>query len=700
MTATISSKSSSSPPTSKSTAHVYSSDTTVREVIENHKELWSLLSNNNNNDNDDLTTGTTATTTATNNTNPVVVTLWDCTLYPPKNITTWATTKYPNLVGSKSLTLHNAGWYPSATLICLPTGIDPTTITTSNNNNDDPYVDVQYNTMSSLTTKTTKTTTTGTGTTTSTATGTAGPVVEFQNKGLQSTSKPSEIMTSLVLQRFDDNNNVVDSDNAAETRRKEDGPSSSTQRTMFLQHKLRQRERAQKLDQRIEALERTMLEDDDGDTNDNDNTNNSSMNKKKKMKKNQKVSKQVLRMLVKSRATGDGRLKLQDRLYFQCILLRDDDNDDGNNNDYDKGTSTTTTKEYRYFSPQDTFARISNSFQLPTSSSSSSTSSATLFSSSPSLWTEVLCRLPSSSPSSSSSSSSSSFSYRRFPVTMRIYEAIANGYLSDQIDTLIVRWYNDRDDATVLSVLDNDDDDENDEHNNDNETNGMESNTNTTMEQNQTESQQLNQIQQPMQTHAGTSDGVNNDVDMTEAQSAPINDDDNSTTDDDCFVDPALSALLQTLDDESGGGGSKKTKKKAMSSKSIAAAIKVKQMKMKSKAKGDAKRIKMEDRFFLDVVMVVGNTSVTSNFYYLARPDPIERILQYVDDDGTTLKSSTTKTPEWEFLVVAIIKNSSNNNPESEYQFKRITDPSMSLKDLETKGNIIQSFDRLILRRR
>ena len=102
-------------------------------------------------------------------------------------------------------------------------------------------------------------------------------------------------------------------------------------------------------------------------------------------------------MLIKSRATGRESLKMQDRIYFECLV------DDG-----------VLRKDYRFFSPQDTFAKIASSFTTKARN------------------TEILVK-----------QSGMRTTYRRLPVVMRLYEAISQGFLTDQVDTMIIRCFDD-----------------------------------------------------------------------------------------------------------------------------------------------------------------------------------------------------------------------------------------------------------------
>lgn len=466
-------------------------------------------------------------------------TLWDCTFNPPRNITDWPLKEYPELHGPKSKTLHDAGCFPSGTWVALPKTMDPHTFSTAD------YDDVQYNNRKEQHEKPNQPTNT----------------VQFQDKVLSSSKPlPSQVMES-VTKRFEkeDENKDAEAERARIIRRQ-----NQEQRLKI------QKDRAARLDKRIEMLEELSSE------------------------KNKAVSDQVRRMLVKSRATGDKRLKMQDRIYFQCML------DDGDE----------ITKEFRYFSPQDTFAKIASSFSVKGGFKNS----------------EVLIQRGKHGVAPSV--------YRRFPVALRVYEAISNKYLtSDQVDVLIIRWYKDGEDVTPTILEDESSSDEN----------------------------ILPSVE---------------DVEMKDVVSFSAGEELTGSAEDaqpenNLLQDRQLAEAIQSMDAANNKG--KKPKKQS------AATLKVRNMQIKSKAKGDTKRIpKVENRFFLEVVMIDSAGRATSSYQFLAKSDPIDRLLQNV--------SSKTTPGDWNFLVP------------NENTFETISDTSLALEEAEKKG-ILNCFDRIVLRR-
>jgi hypothetical protein len=73
-------------------------------------------------------------------------------------------------------------------------------------------------------------------------------------------------------------------------------------------------------------------------------------------KKKKPVSKQVRNMMIKSKSTGNPRLKQEDRVYLQVVLLRD--NDDYDMTTTDAPSSLSCSASYRYFSKRDNLRRI------------------------------------------------------------------------------------------------------------------------------------------------------------------------------------------------------------------------------------------------------------------------------------------------------------------------------------------------------
>jgi hypothetical protein len=541
---------------------LYSSDTTIREVLQENVVVWDVITQNNNN-------------------SPLeeYCRLWDCTTYPCVDITPWPVTDFPDLQGPKSKTLFSAGWFPSGTILIIPHHLSP------NQFSELPdYEDMQYKNRSD----------------TNIATTTNNVKLEFQDPVLRHHANswnnqllPSHVVAS-VVHRFDNDHDTTQS-NVNDSEIQARLLQQKQQQHKREQQRQKEKDRAAKLEARIKRLEEEQQQ--------------------VANEKNKTVSEQVWRMLVKSRATGDRNLKMMDRLYFHCVVLRDD-------NDM-------VAKEYRYFSPQDTFAKIAGTFTTNLGND---------------VRCEVLCRQTINSCNIRDiATEKNQVVYRRFPVAMRVYEAVARGYLTEPshgVETIVIRIHSDWEDLTPC-VLDYIQEEESDRARKRSDDDAM--------------------VLIPESFQNGSSQ--HNDV--TTAQD-PTSD----------FEDSDLAHVIKTLDNRN---DDRKQNIKKLST----ATIKVKQMKIKSKAKGDTKRISnMQDRFFIELVVVSKNDGLaTSAYYFLGKTDPLERILQFCYNGDC--KSQVG----WDFLVPT----------DNENCFRHITNTSMTTHAIEDQG-ILKSFGRLILR--
>jgi hypothetical protein len=257
--------------------------------------------------------------------------------------------------------------------------------------------------------------------------------------------------------------------------------------------------------------------------------------------------------------------------------------------------------------------------------------------------------------------------YRRFPMTMRVYEAKSRGYLSlsENItnyfdDTLIIRCYIDREDATPLIQ------DETILHINN---------------KNNTNKKGITDSNDQMTSTDAAAISISTPTIADKKTNTASNDADTTTT---TFEDTPLSDAIRQMDDANKTGS-----EKGQSTKKSAAALKVRQMKMKSKAKGN-KKLKIEDRVFLEVVLIseIGRKPICECFF-LSKKDPIERILQWIGGTGTNASSplfTKNVAEQWEFLV-----------PQDDSRYRPIATTSIAMKEAE-EIEILKSFDRIILR--
>jgi len=308
-----------------------------------------------------------------------------------------------------------------------------------------------------------------------------------------------------------------------------------------------------------------------------------------------------------------------------------------NDDDDDDDVDSAEQDDYRYFSKQDTVGRILASFENLGNKKG---------------LTELLV-------SANNSQDDSEVDYRRLPVGMRVYEAISASHITGKVDTVVIRQYGSEAGATTSIVEEThaDDDDV------------------------MTDAAANTDPETPT-TATGT-------IGSNETSSAPVSSSETMTIDSASSLSYArLSEALILLD----ACDSKKKTKQTNS------AAKVRQMQMKSKARGDTKRVKMPDRFFLELVVAddKGFDSVATEAcgsVFLAKSDPLDRLLR----DCVPPLNDPSLTP-WELLVPSL------NDSGGSYSFQRIAgsnDDSSSFKswdDAEQAGKV-KSFDRIILRR-
>jgi hypothetical protein len=225
--------------------------------------------------------------------------------------------------------------------------------------------------------------------------------------------------------------------------------------------------------------------------------------------------------------------------------------------------------------------------------------------------------------------------YGRLPVLMRFYEAVSQKHLS-RFDKVIIRFFDPTKQGATMSVAD--------------------------MVMSVGDHAAETAMTEPIQKDEG--------LDATESGTDQQNPNRVTNT--------RLSEALRTMEDPA------KKKKK-----STAAAEKVRQMQMKSKAKGDAKRVKMTDRFFLELITAIddGECCVVS-----AAP-----VFQATMDKMNRVVRDCAKQPDgswsWELLIPVV------GDKNSQQQFDRISpdDAAISWEEAEKK-KIVKPFDRVILR--
>jgi hypothetical protein len=510
--------------------------------------------------------------------------LWDCTAYPPQDIRQ-RVLSFSESSGPRSLTLLDAGWFPSGTLVVSPS---PPTVMAAH------YDDVQYNAPRS---------------TRGDEAGTATPSTAVQlRQHPNHRVAPSQVLQS-VTTRFaaEDEARAILEDQAHAVRRQ-----TAASRLA------KEEARRARLDRQLRRLDGLL----------------DSGNGKSKVNK---VTDQVHRMLLKSRATGRPKLAEEDRVYLRCCFLlllpRGDKGDD--ETDEDAGSMT---EEIRYVSRQDVVGQVVSSFV---------SQHTNVRPTPPGGQAEFL--VPVRASPSLNDDGHSYYDYRRLSNIMRIYEAVDAGHLKN-FDRVVIRWYDPATEDPTTQV-------------NEDKLVGGDELTSAMPSTETTADAVMEEANVTFNTNEVTTLGVNQE--QTDPLVAKI------------WTDEALSAALAAWD--------KKSKRKAAKS---AAAIKVRQMKMKSKATGDTKRVKMADRFFLDVLTVFRPMDKSSppvvekgGPFFLAPADPLERLVR----DGSIQQASTSSGSSVTTFVVV-----------SDDGFRRLPDATQSLRQLSTDG-LLSSFDRVVV---
>ena len=317
------------------------------------------------------------------------ITVLDLSYNPVKNVSSIVRSNTENS-GPKSKTLQGMNWYPSGKLCVLP--LPPTSVSDEEIEEGDELMlqrflkwqgrnvvqdeDFAYNDP--------------------TIQNEQFDLANKKKEGVQWTGvgatdnhnhlKPSEIF-SAVSNRAD--NDVIHND---EQQRQKKLPRAK---------KRTEKERTQRLDAYIQNLSQ------------------SSKNGKKK-----RVSDKVRTMLIKSRADGNKKLRMEDRFHLELIRIDDGSNTAASNNE-------TAGKSYNFFSRVTTAGKVASSISGTADKSTS---------------VELLVSLKGN--------------YRKLPNTMSLHDAHQAGWLKE-FDTVIIRTFSlEHDDGQSKSVLDPDSDDD------------------------------------------------------------------------------------------------------------------------------------------------------------------------------------------------------------------------------------------------
>jgi hypothetical protein len=627
-------------------ARTWSSDSTVREVVEDLSLSFATLSPSSNDHESDSRSVTTflvlkdSSTSSTVRTDsealsvPVltllekkIAKLWDCTRHPPVDITSWPISLYPNRWGGlNSMTLYDAGWYPSGTLQVLPVEQEFPRVSSELMMNDP---NPQHSNQRSSRRE---------GTSTSQLVELRGSTTASGGDPHQR-ALPSHVLDS-VTRRFEDDDN--DAGNFGSSEGHATGNSIAAQ-------KMKEEARMVKLEARIRQLE--------------EDVNHGG--------KNQRVSEHVQRMLIKSRATGRPGLKVHDRFYLRCLV--------------DDEPETTPREEYRYYSPQDTVGRILSSF-------------SSRFDKDKQLSLALLVEDQQSRPASSQSAPLTLKKYRRLPVLSRMYELVASGDLSEFDKVFVCSiGIEDRHDvganatrigssATTPGVSD------------------LMKHDSIVQVEGTVYGDGDNQHDPPIGERSGCNDAVDDEVHQKLSDALSKYEDESSSDRKDKKKKKPPTAVRD------GGSGSGRR-----SSTPSAASVRVRQMQMKGKARGDGKRIQNpDDRFYVELVTILADASsarvVDASPVFMSKSDPLGRLVRDCVFTNMALNAlaatpthagmgfSSSSSSDWHvdlYAARSVQHGSVHAEGVRTVSFQPLADTSMTFHDAE-KRRILSNFDRLL----
>jgi hypothetical protein len=344
------------------------------------------------------------------------LTILDLSYNPVKNISNICRIN-TDITGPKSKTLQSMNWYPSGKICFLPLPSTTTTITSSTpsiidmekgdelmlqkfltwqsrnvvKDEDFAYNDpniIQYQHQHNSEKKAHD------------DMGVQWTGVGADSSATQQRMKPSEIFTAVSTRSDNDNDHDI---------HKKKPPAKK---------KRSEKQRSQRLDTLIQNL-----------------TAKSSSSSKDGGGKKKRVSDKVRTMLIKSRAEGNKKLRMEDRFHLELLQLID--NGEENDDDIKSSDKTTTATSYKFFSRVTTAGRVASSVAGTIGNRKS---------------VEFLVAFPPESTKDDTTNSK----YRRLPNTMPLHDAQQAGWLQE-FDVVVIRIFSiDRDDefGQSKSVLD------------------------------------------------------------------------------------------------------------------------------------------------------------------------------------------------------------------------------------------------------
>mmetsp|Transcript_31575 Transcript_31575/g.65963 ORF Transcript_31575/g.65963 Transcript_31575/m.65963 type:complete len:638 (-) Transcript_31575:345-2258(-) len=559
--------------------------------------------------------------------------LWNATTHPVSNITHDALHVYSAIKGSASKTLYDSDWYPSGTWYLLPkNGALPPRAGVRQ------HFDVQYNLQAQPSSVRDEN-----ATATAAVTRAAPPKMTHL--------KPSQLLAAAQSPTVDPQEALQQEQAAAAARR-------TRRRQQETQEQVKQENRQRRLQACLTKLDNN--------------------------KKSSSSSGQVRRLLWKSRATGRSNLTMPDRVYMECLVTIVTENGKAS-------PVVTLDPAYRFFSRQDTIAQVLASFQ----SEHQATLQKLAFKDNSRqrkdepAWRLEFCIADPEPPSENDTPS-----LQQLPHATRLHHALERCYLKAapgsstagvvQEDPINIRicQYSITPTPFVVSSSES-------SVPSDPPSSSINETTTTTHPM---------PVDPPTERDPPTAMDVD-DGELNQQDSGDIDisysidpvgslDPSGSKADDDMEDDHAPAALVQAVQESL-----PKAKKKT---KAWTAAQKVRHMQLKSKAVGDAKRVPLPHRFFLQVILVVTNGSnntvqtTTSHFLHI-RKDGIARLMRdsYDHNRNTHVPASVAAWDYW-------VWHRSTPEAEEAHNWIRLSATQMSMEELQKQG-VLQPFDTLIL---
>lgn len=358
-------------------------------------------------------------------------------------------------------------------------------------------------------------------------------------------------------------------------------------------------------------------------------------------RKESAVSQQVRRMLIKSRATGRDNLAMQDRVYLHCIVV-------GNESQIILQEHETILRDdFCFFSRQDTMGKIVETLVKSLAPSTVNATDKDQF------RAEFLIRRPTRLAADNLQQDDAV--YRRLPSTMRLYEAMADN-LIQSFDSIVVRCYHHPTEQETTSILEDE---------------GFKRNDIARVEATTPEA-----VDAQLDCPDGGPKVGEETVEQEECNPLVV-------------IDQGIANAIRAFEEKE----AIKSRKKSSSTTSA----KVRSMLIKSRAKGDTKRVpKMEDRFYLELVLLEETSNNNHKDFeghqyeansilqvFLAKSDRVERILR---DCVAAAVVSYSKNV---ILYMAV-------DHITTAQFRRIEQLDMTLTEAERLG-LIRPFDRMII---